>query len=205
MSLRRLGMARIALVLSLVGAVAVAAIVAAGCGGGGGGDSDNPSGNPIDRAFAAAMIPHHEGAIEMAQVARERAEHPEVRKLANDIIEAQKAEISVLRPISADLRAMGMESGHLGLDEHAMGMDADMSELEHEKRFDRTFMAMMIPHHQGAIRMARKELAGGKQAALRKIAKDIVAAQAREIAQMRGWSQRWYGEEKGATHMGGSM
>ena len=204
MSLRRSGMARIALVLSLVGAVAVAGIVAAGCGDGDN-ESDNPSANPIDRAFATAMIPHHEGAIEMAQVARKRAEHAEVRKLADDIIAAQKAEISVLRRIGGDLRAMGIESGHLGLDEHAMGMDADMSELEHAKPFDRTFIAMMIPHHQGAIRMARKELADGKQVALRKIAKDIVAAQSREIAQMRGWSKRWYGEEKGATHMEGSM
>jgi len=50
----------------------------------------------VDQAFAAAMIPHHEGAIEMAKLARERAQHEEIRLLADDIISAQEREIGIL-------------------------------------------------------------------------------------------------------------
>ena len=52
---------------------------------------------------------------------------------------------------------------------------------------DRDFVTSMIPHHQGAIDMARIELAHGKDAKLRKLAQDIVAAQEKEIAFMKAW------------------
>ena len=52
---------------------------------------------------------------------------------------------------------------------------------------DRDFVAMMIPHHQGAIDMARFELAHGKDPAMRRLARAIIAAQTTEIATMTGW------------------
>ncbi|MDR3498810.1 MAG: DUF305 domain-containing protein [Parvibaculum sp.] len=52
---------------------------------------------------------------------------------------------------------------------------------------DRNFVTGMIPHHQGAIDMAKAELAYGKDAELRKLARDIVAAQEKEIAMMKAW------------------
>ncbi len=52
----------------------------------------------VDAAFAAAMIPHHEGAIAMAELARDRGEHPEIRDLAESIISGQGREIEILRP-----------------------------------------------------------------------------------------------------------
>ncbi len=52
---------------------------------------------------------------------------------------------------------------------------------------DHDFVAMMIPHHQGAIDMAEAELRYGKDKALLKLSRDIVAAQAKEIAMMRKW------------------
>jgi uncharacterized protein (DUF305 family) len=50
----------------------------------------------VDQAFAEMMIDHHEGAIRMAELARERGQHEEVKKLAEDIIEAQQREIDVM-------------------------------------------------------------------------------------------------------------
>jgi uncharacterized protein (DUF305 family) len=55
---------------------------------------------------------------------------------------------------------------------------------------DRDFVAMMIPHHQGAVDMAKTELQYGKDPALRKLARTIVAAQQKEIAQMTRWQTR---------------
>ena len=55
---------------------------------------------------------------------------------------------------------------------------------------DRDFVAMMLPHHQGAVDMAKVELRYGKDPMLRKLAADIVKAQATEIAQMEAWRTR---------------
>lgn len=50
---------------------------------------------------------------------------------------------------------------------------------------DRDFVEMMVPHHQGAVDMAKAELKFGHNAQLRKLARKIVAAQQREISVMR--------------------
>ena len=69
-------------------------------------------------------------------------------------------------------------------------MSRDMAAAPVTGDADRDFTAMMIPHHQGAIDMARYELANGKDPAMRKLARDIVAAQEKEIAAMKGWQAR---------------
>lgn len=55
---------------------------------------------------------------------------------------------------------------------------------------DRDFVSMMVPHHQGAIDMAQVELRYGKDPILRRMAEDIVAAQQKEIAEMRRWQAK---------------
>jgi uncharacterized protein (DUF305 family) len=66
-------------------------------------------------------------------------------------------------------------------------MDHGMSDAPMTGDADRDFAAMMIPHHQGAVDMARAELQYGKDPAMRQLATDIVAAQQREIAMMQRW------------------
>ncbi|SAL19679.1 CopM family metallochaperone [Caballeronia humi] len=66
-------------------------------------------------------------------------------------------------------------------------MMAGMSSVQYSGDPDRDFVAHMIPHHEGAVEMAKVELKYGKDAKLRKLAKDIIAAQDREIAFMKQW------------------
>ena len=50
-----------------------------------------------DRDFAAGMIPHHQGAIDMAKTVLQYGKDPELKKLAQDIIKAQEGEITFLK------------------------------------------------------------------------------------------------------------
>lgn len=159
-------------------------------------DDEAMSGKDVDGAFVSQMVPHHESAIEMAEVAKENAEHPEIVKLANDIIRAQGSEIETLNGIHDRLFGGSMDSqdhGDLGMDESMMGMEMDMDSLETAKPFDREFIDQMIPHHQGAIRMARVELREGEDQEAKDLAMEIVDAQAAEIEQMNTWREEWYG------------
>jgi len=169
--------------------IAASALIVAGCGGGedGGGDSggDASSGLTIDRAFAAEMIPHHESAIEMAIIAQERGESAFVRRLAEDIVNSQTAELETLQAADARLAEDGVETGSLGLPDHMAGMDSDVESLKTAEPFDAAFLKMMIPHHEGAVEMAKIEISKGEDPELQALAEDIRAAQDQEITEMR--------------------
>ena len=173
------------------------ATVAAGCGGDDEqtASSSQAGGNATDAAFVADMTAHHHGAIEMARVAQERAERPEIRQLAKDIIAAQESEIATMKDIDADFAREGASEGDggMGMSDSEMGMEMDSAELEQAEPFDRAFIDAMVPHHEGAVAMAKEELAKGENPELRKMAQDIIDAQTREIAQMKEWRKAWYG------------
>jgi uncharacterized protein (DUF305 family) len=163
------------------------ALLLAGCGSGDGSSRSraNTTGNPVDRAFVAQMIPHHRSAVQMAQIARRRGSSPFVKRLAGDIVRTQSMEISTMRAADRRLRDADVATGVLGIPQHAMGMSADVASLERATPFDAAFMRMMLPHHQGAVVMANAELARGEDLELTSLARRIVVAQRREIAEMR--------------------
>lgn len=176
--------------LSLV--LVTAALILGACGSDD--SSEAPSaGNAVDAAFAQDMIPHHKSAVSMAATAQERGEHPEIRTLADSIIKSQSTEISQMEKIAATLKADGVNPGKLGVPDDMMGMSMDESSLKTADPFDKAFVDMMIPHHRGAIRMARAELADGASPEAKELAEAIIAAQTREIGQMNDWRKTWYG------------
>lgn len=187
--------------------LALAAFVLAACG-----DDDSTGSSDAqqtDGAFIAEMIPHHESAIAMAEVAQRQAEHDEIRRLVDAIVAAQDDEIDEMDAMHERMfgeSAMHGDHGDLGLDDHMMGMDSmSMDSLSRAKPFDEAFIDEMIPHHQGAIRMARIELAEGEDPEVKSLAERIIEAQSREIEQMNRWREQWYGEPSPAGGVPESM
>ncbi|HEX6944552.1 MAG TPA: DUF305 domain-containing protein, partial [Casimicrobiaceae bacterium] len=168
--------------LAAAAVAATVALTAAACGDD---DGSEAGGNGTDRAFALAMIPHHQSAVEMAKIAQDRGRSAFVKQLADDIVRTQTSEIETLRNEDEGLDTAGVEKGTLGMSEHAMGMSDDPAMLRDAKPFDEAFLKMMIPHHRGAVAMARAELAKGEDPQLRALAQDIIDAQQREITEMR--------------------
>lgn len=175
--------------LLALAAVFASAVAIAACG-----DSNNQStsssGNTPDAMFVNGMVPHHQAAIDMAELAQKNAQHDEVKKLADDIITSQSAEIKQMNAMKADLpstRASAMSQSSMA------SMMSDVDELRGAKNFDQAFLLAMIPHHEMAVRMARSVESNGESDQVATLAGNIITAQQREIKEMRAWLKDWYG------------
>ena len=76
-----------------------------------------------------------------------------------------------------------------------MGISTSPKELAKQEPFDKAFIDHMIPHHESAIDMARVALEDSNNTEIKEIAQAIVAAQQREIEQMKRWRQEWYPQD----------
>jgi len=142
-----------------------------------------------DVQFAQLMIPHHEQAIELAAMVPDRSTNPDVVALAAKIAGEQQPEISTMKALLQqwNVKPESHESGHAGMAMEGMVDDATMVKFDSLKGadFDTLWLQSMISHHQGAIGMAKTEIADGKSADLVTLAKNIVTAQQAEIDQMK--------------------
>ena len=158
--------------------------------------SSQESFNDADVAFAQGMIPHHQQAVEMAQLAEDRAESPEVKELASEIEAAQAPEIEQLtgwlEDWDAEVPSDSMDHGDMGDGDSAGDMSGmmtaeDMSMLEDVTgmNFDQMFLTMMIEHHEGAVEMAETEVTDGENAEAVEMAEQIISTQEAELEQMQ--------------------
>ncbi|MFD9241418.1 DUF305 domain-containing protein [Streptomyces sp. NPDC059556] len=164
----------------------------ASASGSGSGSSDAPGPfNDADVMFAQMMIPHHEQALEMAELAEGRAEDPEIRKLVTAIERAQDPEIQKMK---AWLKVWGRpeSAGHGAGGGGGHGMAGMMSEQDMKdlaaakgKAFDRTFAELMIAHHDGAVDMAKDEQKNGENPTAKALADDVVRTQSDEVAALK--------------------
>lgn len=153
----------------------------------------------IDQHFIEQMIPHHDGAIAMANLALEKATRPEITTLAQAILQAQTAENQDMRSWYQDWfgknvpeQGIGLHGGMMSQGGMHMGSDQDIDALKNAIDFDKEFIEQMIPHHQMAIMMARMLEAGTNRPEMLQLAKNIQNSQAVEIQQMQGWYTTWY-------------
>ena len=188
-----------------------AALLLAGAGCGMGtmqhGGSASKAAEDFDIQFIDMMVPHHQGAVAMAQIAQQRGEHTEIIQMADAIISAQEAEISQMKSwrkawAGSDqtppmdrmpmVPGMGAHGGAHG--GSSMNMAEDVEKLRRAPDpFDHAFIDAMIPHHRSAIEAAKAAETRAQRTEIKELAATIIADQQREIAQMESWRDAWFG------------
>jgi len=167
-----------------------------------------PTGD-IDRDFVAMMVPHHQGAIDMAQAELRYGHNQQLIRISQEIIAGQLQEIAAMQiavgdkvstfeamlagPVSQGSAAIRSAARHPAtqeapfLHENVVAMDRMMAgmTIKPTGNLDRDFVTMMVPHHQGAIDMAQSELRYGHNAPLRRIAQEIIVDETQQITLMR--------------------
>lgn len=149
---------------------------------------------PYELQFIDTMIAHHQAAIDAAQLVATRAEHAELKALAKTIISDQQREISQMREWRS--KWFGDREPAINMDLPGMrggmqNMDLEKLDLLKENAFDLEFIRQMVPHHEGAVTMARNLLSKETNAELKTLAENIIHAQESEIGKMREWEKRW--------------
>lgn len=155
----------------------------------------------MDKHFIEMMIPHHQDAVEMANLALQKAKNPEIKKLAAAIKTDQTKEIEQMKAwykqwygteVSAtSMTGMGMRHGrgqgpmHSGM----MAMNMNLESLKNASDFDKEFIRQMIPHHQMAVMMSQMALNRATHSQIRDLAQAIIKSQTAEIQQMQQWYQ----------------
>ncbi len=160
-----------------------------------------PADENYDLRFIDAMIPHHEGAIIMAEDLMQKTKRPELQKMAQDIIRTQTQEIIQMK--------QWRKSWYSQIPNEPMAWHSSrnpmmpMSKSQQEKMrmavnlgtvdsgYDFRFLKAMIPHHEAAVRMSKDVMNKTKRPELKAIANAIIQSQQREIAQMRQWEIQW--------------
>jgi uncharacterized protein (DUF305 family) len=161
----------------------------------------------VDQHFIEMMGNHHQGAVEMADLALQKAQRPEVKKLATAIKADRIKEIEQMKawykqwygtevpatPKTSMTMHHGRGQGMPGMSMHSgmMGMEMNLEALKNASDFDKEFVRQMIPHHESAVMMARMVANKASHAEIRNLAEAIIKSQAAEIQQMQQWYDAW--------------
>ncbi len=144
--------------------------------------------NEADVEFAAGMVPHHQQALVMADMALAHGGTDDFVALAKAIKAAQEPEIEQM---SGWLTGWGEPvpdlGGHMGHSDMGMMSQQDLDDLDAMtgSGFEGMWLTMMVEHHEGAVDMGRAELAKGENPEVRKLAQSIITSQTAEIATMK--------------------
>jgi uncharacterized protein (DUF305 family) len=152
------------------------------------------SATAADVAFVAAMVAHHEQAVELASLAPGRVADAELAELASRMAVVQAAEADAMRSWLDRRRSRDVSGAE---HDQATAMPGEISRSTMDRAaelegaaFDRLFVQAMIPHHRGAIEMAEARLSEAGEPAVTRWARAIAASQALEIDRLREIGKR---------------
>ena len=143
-----------------------------------------------DLRFIDEMTMHHRGAVMSARMMIGDSRRPELRGLARRITADQERQIEQM--------AAWRRQWYPTVGAPAMRMHGGMGKMGGMERMpgyasDRMFLRMMIPHHALAVHMGKDAVGNASHPELKRLAQEIVEGQTREIAEMEGYLERWYG------------
>ena len=150
-----------------------------------------PNTGNVNLDFVLEMIPHHEGGINMAKAIVKYGSNPEVKKIAENIITSQEAQIPIMQQLKAKFekeKPSSKADSEEYLEEYNKVKDTmfkEMQGVEITNNVDANFLQEMIYHHEGAIGMAKDILKYTKDPELRKLAENIVTTQSKGIEEMK--------------------
>jgi uncharacterized protein (DUF305 family) len=149
---------------------------------------------PYELQFLDTMIVHHGGAIDAAQLVATRAQHKELIELAKAIVVDQQREVAKMKQWRLEWFGDSPPAINMDLPGMRDGMkDMDLSKLDalKENDFDLEFIRQMVPHHEGAVTMAKDVLSHEVHPEVKELAGDIVRSQSDEIEKMKAWQESW--------------
>ena len=147
----------------------------------------------FDYDFANLMIMHHQMAIDMSQVELEKGTDQTIKNMANGIVVAQKIEIRQMQQFIENYKiplSNNLLNKSLKLTDEMKSMMDKMNTIKMTDNIDKDYVAMMIPHHESAVAMAKNQLLFGTQNPLVALAKNIIEDQNYEIEEFQKWQSK---------------
>lgn len=141
----------------------------------------------FDVDFANMMIEHHQGGVNMAHIEVSNGKDEKMKTMAQEIITKQKEEIQKLRDFVSSYKPSGMKHGEGELQKSMTGMDSKTMAMQTNADVDKDFAVMMSLHHEHAVAMAKMQLKHGMSADLKKMAREMINDQQKEIAAFNTW------------------
>ena len=169
------------------------------------------TGEAFDEAYIADMIAHHEGAVNMGEMAGGAAERQEIKDLSQAIVKTQSQEIAKMRTWQQDWGYEITMGGHGSHGGQANAMSGEMMDMGAElmnltgAEFDKKFIELMIVHHEQAVEMSRYADTNASHQEIKDLARAVITAQEAEIAQMKQWQKDWGYETSSSNDMPSSM
>lgn len=146
-----------------------------------------------DLQFLDSMSMHHKHGIEMARVGSEKADSDALRTLAGSMrvhLAEEMEQMQALRERwyrgAADARNMALPGAAF-----MRSMDARLMTEQSGQAFDVAFVDMMVPHHQGAIAMAKDAMVKAQHAEVRALARRIAEREQRDIEKLLRLKRQW--------------
>jgi uncharacterized protein (DUF305 family) len=152
------------------------------------------TGNQTDLQFLDMMLMHHSDGVKMAQMGVDKAQNAGVKALAEKMKTGQQKDIEEMEKMREEhfsgqpkAETMTVKKQKMTMEMMMKMAEEDMKKLEAASgaEFDRAFLDVFMKHHQMAIDMSKEETGKGKDAAVKKKAREIISVQTKEMGEMK--------------------
>lgn len=152
------------------------------------------TGNQTDLQFLDMMLQHHSDGVKLAQTGIQKAQNPNVKALAEKMVAGQQKDIEEMEKMretyfsgQPKAEVMSVKGRKVTSAMMMKTAEEDMRQLEAASgaEFDRAFLDVFMKHHQMAINISQAETAKGKNAEVKRKARQIIAVQTKELSEMK--------------------